>query len=75
MIITANNAVSLFVNGHYIERFTPTQYDRVDFSRTGAAGVYLNTSAMTGDFTNFTVAPAPSTEFWDAMQPLNPWHS
>jgi len=73
MVVTYSDSVVLFVNGQFVEQFKPYSYNRVDFSRTGSTGVYLNTSTMTGDFTDFTVSPAPPTDFWGVVQTLNPW--
>jgi hypothetical protein len=74
MAVTYSDSIALFVNGQFIKQFKPSTYNPVDLSRTGSAGVYLNTSTMMGDFTNFTVSPAPPSDFWGVVQTLNPLH-
>ena len=75
LIITNNQSMFLYVNGQFIKQVQPDSYLHIDLSRTGTAGVYLNASGMTGDFTNFAVAPAPATDFWDVLLTAPPWHA
>jgi hypothetical protein len=72
MMVTYPDGVYLMVNGQLLDHYVPSSYDRVNLSLQGAAGVILNSSAMTGDFTDFVIAPAPSTSFWAALQAWKP---
>jgi len=74
MIVTYDHSAFLFINGRFIEQYKPQDYDHVDLSLTGSAGVFLNSAAMTGDFTNFAVSPVPPADFWDVLQAAPPWH-
>jgi hypothetical protein len=74
MIVTYDHSALLFINGHFIEQYQPQDYNHIDLSQTGSVGVFLNSAAMTGVFTNFVVSPAPPADFWDVLRTAPPWH-
>lgn len=74
MIVTYPDTVALYANGQFLYHYVPFDYRPIhaDFGRSGSAGVFLNSQTMTGDFTDFTVSPAPPTDFWSVVQTLLP---
>jgi hypothetical protein len=73
LVIIHNQSAYFYVNNQFVATYGPESFDTVDLSQTGAAGVYLNSAAMTGDFTDFRVAPDPPIDFWEMIENAPPW--
>jgi hypothetical protein len=72
LIIVAHQSAYIYVNDTFIEQYQPQSYHYIDLSQKGAVGMFMSSAAMTGDFTDFSVSPAPPTDFWDVVPALIP---
>jgi hypothetical protein len=55
----------MYVNERLVGSYVAHSYDHLPSS--GEAGVYLDETAMTGVFTQFSVYPAPDLSLWDHL--------
>ena len=63
LVVVRGSTYLLYVNDQFMGSYTVSSYDHLP--TYGYAGVYLDESAMTGTFTQFSVYPVNPTTPWD----------